>query len=252
MAAETIDGVLAELDAVIEQARADHHRIGCFAVLYRGVTGAVQRGIADGRFEDGARMERLDVSFANRYLDALARWRARETPSHCWQVAFDAAETWPPLILQHLLLGINAHINLDLGIAAAETAPGDALPRLRADFDTITILLQEMLDDVQERISGVSPWLWVLDRVGARRDEELFSFVLGKARQFAWRLAEQLAIAHGTERDLLIGVTDEAVTLLAKRIRSPRWFLRPVLAAVRAREPNDAARVIDVLSGSAA
>src|SRR5690606_41399624 len=65
------------------------------------------------------------------------------------------AETWSPLVLQHLLLGMNAHINLDLGIAAAETAPGTALPALKRDFDEITTLLGEMLDDVQDRIGRI-------------------------------------------------------------------------------------------------
>src|SRR5690606_9901383 len=128
---------------------------GYFAVLYRRVTARVDDGIRQGRFEDGARMERLDVVFANRYLDALARYRAGEATTRSWAVAFRAAETWNPLVLQHLLLGMNAHINLDLGIAAAETAPGAALPGLERDFHEITTLLGEMLDDVQDRIGRI-------------------------------------------------------------------------------------------------
>ena len=252
MAAQTIDDVLMALDAVIERARAERDRTGYFAALYREVTQRVRDGIAAGRFEDGARMERLDVIFANRYLRALDQHRRGVSPSRCWAVAFEAAPAWSPLILQHLLMGINAHINLDLGIAAAETVPGDALPALRRDFEEITLLLGEMLDDVQERIGAVSPWLWVLDRVGARSDEEIFSFVLGKARGFAWQLAENLAPAGEPERVLLIELTDEVVALLGRRIRSPRWLLRPVLTAVRAREQSDAAVVMAALDATGA
>ncbi len=249
MAARTLADVLAALDEVVERARAERDRSGYFAVLYREVTRRVRDGIAAGRFEDGPRMERLDVVFANRYLEARARyWRGEPAP-RSWVVAFEAAPTWSPLILQHLLLGINAHINLDLGIAAAETAPGAALPALRADFDEITVLLGEMLDDVQERIGLVSPWLWVLDRVGARKDEEAFSFALSKARGFAWQLAKGLATAEGPARTALIDATDHGIAALGRRIRSPRWLLRPVLAAVRARESNDTVHVIDVLAG---
>ena len=38
-------------------------------------------------------------------------------------------------MLQHLLIGMNAHISLDLGIAAARTAPGEALPVLTQGID---------------------------------------------------------------------------------------------------------------------
>ena len=73
--AASIDEVISRLDGIAEQAFVERDRLGFFAVVYRAVTAAVQRGIADGRFEDGPRMERLDVVFANRQSDsrALAR-----------------------------------------------------------------------------------------------------------------------------------------------------------------------------------
>ena len=115
----TIDGVLEELDRTIATARQDESRLGYFPALYRKVTASVQQGIVDGRFEDGERMERLDVIFANRYLDAIGKLRDGEAPSRSWAIAFAAAASRRPIVLQHLLLGMNAHINLDLGIAAA-------------------------------------------------------------------------------------------------------------------------------------
>ena len=41
---------------------------GYLAALYKRVTIAV----ADGKFEDGARLARLDAGFASRYFDALS------------------------------------------------------------------------------------------------------------------------------------------------------------------------------------
>ena len=125
--AATIDEVIAQLDEVIDRARREGSRVGYFPALYRKVTVAVKEGIAAGRFEDGQRMERLDVVFANRYLEAMAAWRAGEPPTRSWQLSFEAAGRWWPIVLQHLLLGMNAHINLDLGVAAARTAPGAEL-----------------------------------------------------------------------------------------------------------------------------
>ncbi len=49
----TIDEVVARIDDIIDQSRADNSRIGYFAALYRKVTVGVRDGIAAGEFEDG-------------------------------------------------------------------------------------------------------------------------------------------------------------------------------------------------------
>jgi glucose/arabinose dehydrogenase len=146
MPASTIEEVITQLDEIIARSRREKSRVGFFAALYRQVTMNVKEGIASDRFEDGARMERLDVIFANRYLEALQHFRAGTPTGKCWQAAFQAAPSWRLLILQHLLLGINAHINLDLGAAAAQTCPGENLPALKRDFEEINAILSDLLD----------------------------------------------------------------------------------------------------------
>ena len=69
--ATNIKEVVAELDIIIERCINENNKLGMFAALYRKVTLQVEKGIAVGRFDDGARMERLDVVFANRYLEAF-------------------------------------------------------------------------------------------------------------------------------------------------------------------------------------
>ena len=193
MSAKTIDEVIEQLDAIIEDTRREGSRLGFFAALYRRVTVEVRKGIAAGRFENGPRMERFDVTFANRYLGALDCFYQGQQPSRCWMVVFQAATSRRLLVLQHLLLGMTAHINLDLGIAAARTCPGEELPALKRDFDEINNILSELVDEMQDRIGTVSPWLGFLDRVGGRTDETIVDFSMGKARDAAWRFAERLA-----------------------------------------------------------
>jgi hypothetical protein len=43
---------------------------------------------------------------------------------------------------------MNAHINLDLGIAAAQVAPGPALPALHTDFLCINAILASVVATV--------------------------------------------------------------------------------------------------------
>ena len=246
--AGTIGDVLARLDGIVDRCLSERSRLGYFAALYRAVTVRVRDGIASGRFEDGPRMERFDVLFANRYLDAVGRlWRGEE-PSRSWRVAFRAAERWSPTILQHILLGMNAHINLDLAIAAAEAAPGDSLPGLKRDFDEITVLLDEMIQGVQRRLARVSPWLRAIDAVGGRSDEEICAFAIGKARRLAWSGAETLAVLGPDERAAAISRHDDVVVIVADAIRSPGPLLRTAQLLSRIRENQAVPEVIEALA----
>jgi hypothetical protein len=247
--ATSIDEVVSRLDAAIDRSRRDNSRLGFFACLYRSVTVRVAEGITAGRFQDGPRMERLDVVFANRYLAALDAYQNGRRPTRSWVAAFDAARGGNLLILQHLLLGMNAHINLDLGIAAAEAAPGSDLPALEHDFREISRLLGEMLDGVQDKIARVSPWMGFLDRIGMRTDEEICTFCLGGSRDLAWKWAQRFATVGRARLPHEIDALDHVVAALALPIRTPGIFLlRPVLMAIRLREPREVGRVLDALA----
>ena len=250
MPARTIDEVLEQLDEVIDLARREKSRLGYFAALYRSVTMKVNEGILAGSFEDGARMERFDVAFANRYLDALARYQRGKEPSKCWRTTFRAAAEWHPIVLQHLLLGINAHINLDLGIAAAQTSPGAQLAGLRRDFDSINDVLWAMLDDVQDKLTLVSPLMSRLDSAGGRSDEVVMNFSIKRAREAAWRVAERLAPLGSEAMQKEIGVLDGWVDVLAGVIEyPPDNTIRLARFFVRLTEMRDVTKVIDVLAG---
>lgn len=246
--ARTIDDVLHDLDEILEWALAEGSRLGYFAALYRKVTRMVKKGIASGYFEDGPRMELLDVVFADRYLDALASFRRGLEPSAAWQVAFTAAGRWRPLILQQLLVGINAHINFDLGIAAATVAPGSSLAALKTDFDRINEILFSLVGGVENAIGEVSPWIAWLVRIGGKVDDAIVRFSLEIARDEAWRFAESLAplprdawAPHLTQRD-------HTTTALGEEILSPGPFLRWGLMLIRLRESSDVRRVIELLA----
>ncbi len=248
--AEDIDGVIRRLDEVIEQSLAEGSRLALFACLYRAVTQRVKESILAGRFEDGRRMERLDVIFANRYLAAYDAYRRGDPCCQSWMAAFDAGRAWSPIILQHLLLGINAHINFDLGIAAAQTAPGATLPGFKRDFDEISRLLGEMLDDVQDRIAAVSPWMGLLDRVGARVDETICTFCLSASRDLAWEAAQRFAVLPAERHDEELDRLDRRVAALARSIRNPGLYISAALLIVRLRETHTLERVVEALTGT--
>ena len=96
------------------------------------------------------------------------------------------------LVLQHLLLGMNAHINLDLGIAAAETAAGHGLAATRRDFVAINGILAELTGDVMSSLRRVSPLLSLMGLHATRYNSILIQFSISNARDGAWCFAEEL------------------------------------------------------------
>ena len=248
MSVTTIDQVLEQLDEIIDWSRREGSRLGYFAALYRVVTAKVKERIAASGFADGARMERLDVAFALRYLDALEQFRRGEKPAACWDLAFTTAPRWRPLILQHLLLGMNAHINYDLGAASAEVG-GSQLSELRSDFDAINNILAELFGDVQDRITTVSPWMGLLDRLGHDADEAVINFSLGRARNAAWSVAERLNGLEGAAQTAEVAALDRRVTRIGRLVRHPGMLLSTTLLVVRRAERHDVPKVIGTLCG---
>lgn len=246
MPVDTIDDVLVELDLILKRAESEGTRDGYFAALYRKVTARVKLGIERGEFEDGPRMERLDVCFARRYLAARTAWLEQGAPTACWAEAFNKTRAWRPIVLQHLLGGINAHINLDLGIAAAEVA-GDDLDALRTDFEAINSVLAELTGGVKDELGQIWPALPLLDRVVGSVDDRIIEFSMSRARDAAWDFAQQLASAPRDDWPDRIVRRDEEVTRLAQLNYAPGLTLSLTMLLVRVTEHGKPSEIIRIL-----
>jgi hypothetical protein len=245
---ETIGDVLDALDRLVDRAVETRSRLGYFAAIYHQVTARIAEGITTGAFEDGARMERFDVAFAQRYLTEVETAFAGGAPkTMSFELAARAAESSRPIILQHLLLGINFHINIDLGVAAAMTAPGDALPTLRRDFDLVNEIIAALVAGVEEDLAEISPLIGLLDVIGGRHDEEVIRFSIEVARAQAWRFALELAPLQPADWPGPIRARDARVAHVARAITNP-GLLSAGLLVIRAGERQDVRHNIEVLA----
>jgi Family of unknown function (DUF5995) len=248
MSAKTIDQVIERLDDIVDRTKRQKSRLGYFGALYRKVTLKVKAGIREGYFEDGGRMERLDVIFANRYLEAFEQNQKNIPPARSWQLAFEASKRWWPIVLQHLLLGMNAHINLDLGIAAARTSPGEAVHGLKNDFNKINEILAALVDGVEQELAQVWPVLGLLDYAAGRTDEVLINFNMQKARDQAWKVAEKLAPLDPAKQMSAINDLDGKIAVFGRVIRHPGFVIGTVNKIIRLRERGTIPQIIDLLS----
>ncbi len=248
MPAETVDDVIHALDGIIDWAWDQRSRTGYFVALYRRVTQSVKDGISQGRFQNGPLLEKLDVAFANRYLQAFEQFRAGQQPTLSWQATFQASSHWYPLVVQQLLGGMNAHINLDLGIAAAACSPGDQITGLQTDFNEINAVLAGEVGSVEKEMAEVSPWIGLLEKFGLREETKIINFSLTKARDCAWSEAVKMAALTANNLQAAITDLDLRVQMLGRLVVSPPWWIKLQLFPIRMRENNDVRSVLDVLA----
>jgi hypothetical protein len=247
----TIDQVLARLNGILDDALRQGARIGYFAALYERVTTNVRRALVAGNvFQDNARMERLDVVFANRFLDAWEANVAGRKPSRSWQAAFALLDDPAPLVVQHLLVGMNAHINLDLGIAAATVAPTPAeLQALWPDFKTINQVLARLVKVVEDELGEISPRLQRIEDFAPSLEDRLFDFGIDVARDFAWDLAKELADTPPGGWDACIAERDAIVAELGHALYPLHGIPGAVERWIHAKESAEIRYNIQVVAG---
>lgn len=248
MLANNPNEVVQCLDAIIAEAITQNSSNGLFASLYRLVTIKLLEGIENNFFDDAARMQDYITKFANRYFDAFDAYKRGENLTKSWKIAFAATERQDLLIVQHLILGANAHINLDLGIVAAEICPGDKLQTLQSDFHKTNYLFADLLNSVQQTINQFSPKLNMLDTIGGQTDEFLLNFSFKKARDCAWEIAELLAYEPSHHQKVIIKLIDSKVALLSRFITEPGQILDKVVDTIKQAENHDNYAIINALN----
>jgi hypothetical protein len=246
----TIDQVIERLNGILDDALRQGARIGYFAALYERVTTNVRRALVAGNvFQDNARMERLDVVFANRFLTAWDQHTAGGTPTQSWRVAFALLDDPGPLVVQHLLVGMNAHINLDLGIAAATVAPTPAeLQSLWPDFKKINEVLSRLVKVVEDELGQISPRLQRIEDIAPGLEDRIFDFGIDVARDFAWALATKLAATPAEGWDAVIAARDAEVAALGRALYPLHGIPGHVQSWIHAAESTDIPYNIQVVA----
>ena len=203
--------------------RADRGEIpeawGIFTRAYLRVTLEIIARIADGYFEDPSWLAAFDVRFANKYKDAID---ALPDSPRCWQIARDVAEAGGRDVLQHLMLGINAHMRYDLCVVLLDGFVDDRVRRKR-DFDAVNRVMKLAVDPIEAVIEDrYMEWARIGDGAALRIDELLTYERFVKWRTRAWE--DAMAILDGT-------LTREAVDdRVSQRARLMQYIPGVVLA----------------------
>ncbi|GAA3653688.1 DUF5995 family protein [Flavivirga jejuensis] len=242
MKATTIEEVIEYLEQIIQQSIKEESTLGYFAALYQNVTINIKEKIGTNYFDDDKRMEQLDVIFANRYLAAYSGYQEKKEVTKSWEIAFRSSTDGMLIVLQHLLLGMNAHINLDLGIAASEITDANTIKSLESDFNKINELLATLVGEVQKDLAEIWPTLLKILKFTKKVDDFLINFSMKLARDSAWKFANQLVKSDGEQKEKLIALKDLEVSKLSKKIVSPGILITLLFTIIRLGErgkPSD-------------
>lgn len=248
MKAENYQDVLRILDDILAQAKRENDRVGYFAALYKRVTMRIHESIERREFDDNERMERMITIFANRYLDALVCFREKRKVTGPWMLTLVTTRAWPPTLLQHLLLAMNAHINFDLGIAAATVCPGDQLDSFRGDFDKINAILGSLMDSVIAEFGQIWPIIMTLHRMIGGEETVFLNFDMAIAREHAWKVAQGLAALDEAEREPIISKLEGEITTLGRLVAFPLFPINYVMLIFRLTDRKKVSQVIDILT----
>ena len=241
---QTIDEVISALEIILTDSEQNNDPAGYFAALYKKVTIRVKDGVASGYFDDGPRMEQLDVVFAKRYLQAYDAHMKNEPVSESWQKAFAISDQYWPIVLQHLLMGMNAHINLDLGLAAAEISRGKNLADLENDFNRINQILSSLVREVEGSLSLVWPALKYVLKWSGKIDDYLIDFSMKLARNGAWKFANEFSLIPENEKETAIVKRDQRVARKVYVILKPGLTATMALRIIRITERGSVAEKI--------
>lgn len=170
-----------------------------FAEAYGVMTENVSVAIDGGRFGDGVWVSQLRDRFAGYYFTAVESDECGEPCPAAWNVAFECCSRTDLHPLQHLFLGINAHINRDLPLALvdvlddwADLGPADRARR-HADHMRVNDVIAETIDEVQRDIVAVrAPAMAVLDAALGPLDEWLISRMIRSWRDDTWMAATRI------------------------------------------------------------
>ena len=245
--AKTIDDVLTMLAVIVADTKKRRDPLGYFAALYRQVTLGVKDGIEQGAFDDGPRMSKFDAAFANAYFTAYDQYRTHGRPSRVWQFAFDRAASGRPIILQNLVMAINAHVNLDLGVVTGTAVPPSKLDGFHADFDRINDILASVIPLARNAVEEFSPLLADLTEVGGPDVAQALEFSVEIARDDAWRTATIVSLIPAEARPLVVTAVDAKAKLVGRAVADPPEPVGTVVRHIRSAESTDVVAIITAL-----
>ena len=255
MKAQSIEEVISCLEKIIKESEQNSSRIGYFAALYKLVTISIRNEISKGEasiFQFPDRMEQFDIIFANRYLEAYTKFQGGEEPTASWKIAFTNCKNPNLLVIQHLFIGMNAHIFLDLGIAAAQLCKEGGVPitSIKKDFNCINTIIDGLVAQVEDELNAIWPTLkHFVKYIPFELAKKTMDLGIDKAREEAWDFAVSYYHSPSYNEKEIISARDQQVYGYGQTLVSPPRMISAFLSWAKKSENSSISENIAYLNG---
>lgn len=143
---------------------------------------------------------------------------------------------------------MNAHISLDLGIAAAETETQN-LSSLKNDFDQINDILDSLIDEIEAELREILHPLVAFDKFTRNAYWRVAHVSIVKARADAWNIAEAYSqLPTDVERQAFIQARDQYVMKIGNHVLQPPLLVKLTAGKLRIFEQGNIASKVRVLN----
>lgn len=226
-------GVVDKMIAIAKEFEANKDNRTIFLYCYSMMTGNMLVAIEQNKFHDDKWVAQLLHHFADYYFDALTCYECGDSTPAVWREAHKAAATKNLHVIQHLLLGVNAHINYDLVLSLYDMLSpewsklSDEMREKRyQDHCMVNSIIGDTIDKVQDEVvEKYAPFMKVVDRIMGRLDEFLLLNLISDWRDSVWNHTQQLLeTEHEADRAKYILNLEKKVLKKADWLDTQVWF----------------------------
>jgi hypothetical protein len=147
---QQIDDLIADMSARWGTYDSQCDPKAAFNLMYLHMTYGLRDHIRDMFFDNGELMSNFTVKFAHRYFQWLDADQNNNFCAPVWVDAFTYGKTLKSSVYEDLFLGMNAHINYDLGQIVYEMNYG----AYKDDYDRINDILNEALGPITNDLAA--------------------------------------------------------------------------------------------------
>lgn len=236
--AEQLEDVKGRIHQILTHCVEVESPLSYFAALYSIVAQKIEAAIDNKIFDNNERLAQMDIRFVNYYIDAMNCAFSGQPAEPHWQLVIDASKNKQYLLIQHLLIAMNAHINYDLANAVRDTIEAEKTLGFKGDFMKVNAILFSLLDDVQLSVSHIfHPLNWYL-KFGMAFDDKFISAIMGHMRNDAFSFTCILALADEKQKTIENQERQQQVVALSKKIltRGEQFHLKGLFLLTRSLE----------------
>lgn len=202
---EVNNSVVDKMMETVKKFEANKDNRTIFLHCYSMMTANMLLAIEQNKFHDTQWVNQLLNRFADYYFNALTCYDCgQETPT-VWKEVHKAAASKKLHVIQHLLLGVNSHINYDLVLTLYDMLSpewADLSDEMRVkryqDHCLVNLIIGETIDKVQDEVvEKYSPSMDVIDKLMGRLDEFLLLKLITAWRDKVWDHTQELLVLEG-------------------------------------------------------